>query len=244
LWMSATGPALERGRCSSGSQSGRRSAAMNAKALANRSISIPRSSAGSLGSGTASLACAQAREAVAQAGRRCTLPSMCNQVAYTEVLPDEKKGAVIAFLSRSMAFFKANGVIPERIMTGNGSAYRSAAFRNALQGSRLRHIRTRPYTPRTNGKAEHFIQTSLCEWAYAAPYETSDERASAMIPFIGAYNTERLRSALAFQTPWQRLNNLSRKRHLTCRPESLKRLTLKENGARRRHRPRGYFRTP
>lgn len=130
------------------------------------------------------------------------------RLAYTELLPDEKKPTAIAFLSRSLAFFKANGITAERVMTDNGSAYRSAAFRNALGMAGLRHIRTRPYTPRTNGKAERFIQTSLREWAYAAPYQTSDERAKAMIPFIDAYNTERPHSALAFQTPWQRLNNL------------------------------------
>jgi transposase InsO family protein len=130
------------------------------------------------------------------------------RLAYSEVLPDEKKETAIAFLSRSLAFFKANGITPERIMTDNGSAYRSAAFRKALGSVGLRQIRTRPYTPRTNGKAERFIQTSLREWAYAAPYQTSDERAKAMIPFIDAYNTERPHSAIAFQTPWQRLNNL------------------------------------
>lgn len=91
------------------------------------------------------------------------------RLAYSEVLPDEKKETAIAFLSRSLAFFKANGITPERIMTDNGSAYRSAAFRKALGSVGLRHIRTRPYTPRTNGKAERFIQTSLREWAYAAP---------------------------------------------------------------------------
>ena len=130
------------------------------------------------------------------------------RLAYTEVLPDEKKETAIAFLSRSLAFFTANGVSPERIMTDNGSASRSAAFRNAPGSAGLRHIRTRPYTPRTNGKAERFIQPSLREWACAAPYETSEERAKAMNPFIDAYNTERPHSALAFQTPWQRLNNL------------------------------------
>jgi transposase InsO family protein len=130
------------------------------------------------------------------------------RLAYAEVLPDEKKETAIAFLSRSCAFFKANGVTPERVMTDNGSAYKSCAFRDALQTAGLRHIRTRPYTPRTNGKAERFIQTSLREWVYAAPYETSDQRAKAMVPFIDAYNTKRPHSALAFQTPWQRLNNL------------------------------------
>jgi transposase InsO family protein len=106
------------------------------------------------------------------------------RLAYTEVLPDEKKETAIAFLSRSLAFFKAHGIVAERIMTDNGSAYRSDTFRNALAIQKVRHIRTRPYTPRTNGKAERFIQTSLREWAYAAPYETSDERATAMIDFI------------------------------------------------------------
>jgi transposase InsO family protein len=128
--------------------------------------------------------------------------------AYTEVLPDEKKETAIAFLARSLAFFRANGIAAERIMTDNGPAYRSAAFRHALGTAALRHIRTRPYTPRTNGKAERFIQTSLREWAYAAPYGTSQERAKAMIPFIDTYNTQRQHSALAFQTPLQRLNNL------------------------------------
>jgi len=130
------------------------------------------------------------------------------RLAYTEILPDEKKETAIAFLSRSLAFFKANGVIAERIMTDNGSAYKSYAFRGALDAAGVRHIKTKPYTARTNGKAERFIQTSLREWAYAAPYKTSDERAKAMIPFIDAYNTERPHSALAFQTPCQRLNNL------------------------------------
>jgi transposase InsO family protein len=130
------------------------------------------------------------------------------RIAYTELLPDEKKETATAFLSRSLAFFNANGIAAERVMTDNGPAYRSKAFRHALSGAGLRHIRTRPYTPRTNGKAERFIQTSLREWAYAAPYATSAERAKAMTGFIDAYNTERPHSALAFQTPWQRLNNL------------------------------------
>jgi transposase InsO family protein len=130
------------------------------------------------------------------------------RLAYTEVLPDEKKQTAIAFLSRSCAFFKANGVTPERVMTDNGSAYKSRDFGSALVAAGVRHIRTRPYTPRTNGKAERFIQTSLREWVYAAPYETSDDRTKAMILFINAYNMQRPHSALAFQTPWQRLNNL------------------------------------
>ena len=85
-------------------------------------------------------------------------------------------------------------------MTDNGSAYRSHLFRQASAAAGLRHIRTRPYTPRTNGKAERFIQTSLREWAYANPYRSSAERTHAMHPWIDAYNTHRPHSALANQT--------------------------------------------
>jgi len=131
-----------------------------------------------------------------------------SRLAYTEVLPDEKKESACAFLTRALAFFARHGVSVERVMTDNGSAYRSQAFRDLCAGSRLRHIRTRPYTPRTNGKAERFIQTSLREWAYARAYTSSAERTDAMSPWIDAYNTQRPHSALANQTPWLRLNNL------------------------------------
>ena len=93
-------------------------------------------------------------------------------------------------------------------MTDNGPAYRSHEFRQLCAGNGLRHIRTRPYTPRTNGKAERFIQTSLREWAYVRPYRSSAERTEAMGSWINAYNTQRPHSAIANQTPWQRLNNL------------------------------------
>ena len=131
-----------------------------------------------------------------------------SRLAYTEVLPDEKKENACAFLTRALAFFARHGVTVERVMTDNGSAYRSHAFRDLCAGSQLRHIRTKPYTPRTNGKAERFIQTSLREWAYARAYNSSAERTDAMIPWIDAYNTKRPHSALANQTPWLRLNNL------------------------------------
>lgn len=131
-----------------------------------------------------------------------------SRLAYTEVLPDEKKQSACAFLTRALAFFAAHGVTVERVMTDNGSAYRSHDFRNLCAAGGLRHIRTRPYTPRTNGKAERFIQTSLREWAYARAYRSSAERAQAMIPWIDAYNTQRPHSAIANQTPWLRLNNL------------------------------------
>jgi transposase InsO family protein len=132
----------------------------------------------------------------------------CSRLAYTELLNDEKQESACAFLARALAFFAAHGVTVQRVMTDNGSAYRSHAFRAALAAAGLRHIRTRPYTPRTNGKAERFIQTSLREWAYAAAYRSSRERYQAMAPFIDRYNTKRPHSALANQTPWLRLNNL------------------------------------
>ena len=131
-----------------------------------------------------------------------------SRLAYTEVMPDEKKESACAFLTRALAFFAAHGVSVERVMTDNGSAYRSHDFRDLCIAGRLKHIRTRPYTPRTNGKAERFIQTSLREWAYARAYRSSDERTQAMTDWIDAYNTKRPHSALANQTPWLRLNNL------------------------------------
>jgi len=131
-----------------------------------------------------------------------------SRLAYTEILPDEKKESACAFLTRTLAFFARNGVTVERIMTDNGSAYRSHDFRRLCTAAGLRHIRTRPYTPRTNGKAERFIQTSLREWAYARAYQSSAERTLAMASWIDAYNTQRPHSAIANQTPWIRLNNL------------------------------------
>jgi transposase InsO family protein len=131
-----------------------------------------------------------------------------SRLAYTEVLPNEKKESACAFLTRALAFFARHGVTVERVMSDNGSAYRSHDFRDFCTANRLRHIRTKPYTPRTNGKAERFIQTSLREWAYARAYRSSAERALAMTPWIDTYNTQRPHSAIANQTPWLRLNNL------------------------------------
>jgi transposase InsO family protein len=95
-------------------------------------------------------------------------------------------------------------------MTDNGRAYRSHAFRQACTCAGLRHLRTRPYTPRTNGKAERFVQTSLHEWAYARPYHTSAERSAVLAPWITDYNTRRSHSAIGHQPPFQRLENLLR----------------------------------
>ena len=105
------------------------------------------------------------------------------------------------FLERAVAWFARQGVTVERVMTDNGSAYRSHHWRQACGALALRHLRTRPYTPRTNGKAERFIQTSLREWAYARPFATSHERTAALAPWLDHYNTARPHTALAHQPP-------------------------------------------
>jgi transposase InsO family protein len=129
-----------------------------------------------------------------------------SRLAYTELLPSERTDSVLAFTRRAIAWFEGLGVSVERIMTDNGSAYKSFAFRDLLSNHGIRHKRTRPYTPRTNGKAERFIQTSLREWAYAQPFQNSHERAQAMHPWLHRYNTQRPHSALKGKTPLDRLN--------------------------------------
>ena len=128
-----------------------------------------------------------------------------SRLAYSEVLADEKKESAIGFLDRALAFLAGHGITVERVMTDNGSAYRSQAFRNAVASAGAKHKRTRPYTPRTNGKAERFIQTSLREWAYARPYATSRDRAAALAPWLQHYNTERPHAGLAQRPPLTRL---------------------------------------
>lgn len=131
-----------------------------------------------------------------------------SRLAYTELLPSEGQEDATGFLERALAWLARHGVTVERVMTDNGSAYRSRRFAEALRQAGLRHVRTRPYTPRTNGKAERFIQTSLREWAYARPYTCSDERAQSIQPWTDSYNRHRPHSGIHGLTPWQRLNNL------------------------------------
>ena len=131
-----------------------------------------------------------------------------SRLAYTEVLPSEGQHDTTAFLERALAWLTRHGVIVQRVMTDNGSAYRSKLFARALQVAGARHVRTRPYTPRTNGKAERFIQTSLREWAYGKPYACSDDRAKAIKPWTDTYNLARPHSGIKGLTPWQRVNNL------------------------------------
>ena len=131
-----------------------------------------------------------------------------SRLAYTEILESERKEDTTAFLQRALAWLSRHGVNVERVMTDNGSAYRSKLFAKALADAGARHVRTRPYTPRTNGKAERFIQTTLREWAYAKPYRSSAERTQAIKPWTDAYNLSRPHSGIAGLTPWQRVNNL------------------------------------
>jgi transposase InsO family protein len=131
-----------------------------------------------------------------------------SRLAYTEILPSEGQVDTTAFLERALAWLGRHGVSVERVMTDNGSAYRSKLFAKALQTAGARHVRTRPYTPRTNGKAERFIQTSLREWAYARPYRSSAERTLAIGPWTDSYNLARPHSGIKGLTPWQRVNNL------------------------------------
>lgn len=131
-----------------------------------------------------------------------------SRVSYGEVLPDEKGATCTAFLERAVAWFAARGVAVERVMTDNGSGYMSKAFRRAVQQLGARHIRTRPYTPRTNGKAERFIQTCKREWAYARPYPSSRTRRQALDAFLCYYNCHRPHWGIGRITPQLRLTQL------------------------------------
>jgi len=131
------------------------------------------------------------------------------RLAFAEVLPDERTTTVIGFLRRAVAFYRSHGITVERLMTDNGSAYRSAAHALACRAMGIRHIRTRPYRPRTNGKAERFIRTMLREWAYAAVYGSSPERAAALSGWIERYNFHRRHGALGHRPPIARLRELT-----------------------------------
>jgi transposase InsO family protein len=131
------------------------------------------------------------------------------RLAYVEVLGDEKATTAVGFLSRAIAFYAAHGVTVERVMTDNGSAYRSTIHTFACRALGVRHLRTRPYRPRTNGKAERFIRTLLAGWAYGAIYATSRERAAALDGWLWTYNHRRPHGALNRQPPIARLNELN-----------------------------------
>jgi transposase InsO family protein len=130
------------------------------------------------------------------------------RLAYVEVLPDEKATTAVGFLRRAIAFYERHGIQVERVLTDNGSPYRSKIHAIACRTIGIRHLRTRPYRPQTNGKAERFIRTMLGGWAYGAIYRSSDERTAALDGWLYHYNHQRRHSAISRQTPVQRLNNL------------------------------------
>jgi transposase InsO family protein len=128
-----------------------------------------------------------------------------SRVAYVEILPDEKGASVEAFTRRAVRWFHKRGVRIQRILTDNGSGYLSRCFRALCEQLRIRHLRTQPYRPRTNGKAERFIQTLLREWAYARPYRTSNQRARRLPAWLEHYNRRRPHTALGYRPPISRL---------------------------------------
>jgi transposase InsO family protein len=131
-----------------------------------------------------------------------------SRACYMEVLPDEKKDTTASFLQRALLHFQAQGMRVLKLLTDNGSAYRSKEFKAMREAYGLKHSRTRPYRPRTNGKAERLIQTALREWAYGPTWQSSDERNQALEAWLHFYNYHRPHSALGGQPPVTRLNNL------------------------------------
>lgn len=123
------------------------------------------------------------------------------RLAYVEILDDESPPSCIAFLRRAIAWFAAKGVTVQAVMTDNGNGYRAHVHRDEIHRLGIKHLRTRPHRPQTNGKAERFIQTLQREWAYERPYQSSLERRRALLPWLTYYNCQRPHSALGHQTP-------------------------------------------
>ncbi|MEM7616682.1 MAG: IS481 family transposase, partial [Pseudomonadota bacterium] len=128
-----------------------------------------------------------------------------SRLTFTAIHPDEKAGSATAHLRAAVRWYQSLGITVRRVMTDNGSCYRSNAFRLACRELKVKHIRTKPYSPRTNGKAERFIQTTLREWAYAQPYDTSDRRADALPRWTHFYNWHRPHAGIGDRTPISRL---------------------------------------
>lgn len=137
-----------------------------------------------------------------------------SRIAFSRVMKTERKGCAITFLKAAIAYYASLGITVERVMTDNGSCYKAFAFRRACKRLGLRHIRTRPYTPKTNGKAERFIQTALREWAYARAYDTSRQRAAELPYWMHRYNWHRPHASIGAVPPISKLglpgNNLLR----------------------------------
>jgi transposase InsO family protein len=131
------------------------------------------------------------------------------RLAYVEVLNDEKAPTAVGFLRRAIKHYASYGITVERLITDNGSAYRSTVHAIACRTLGIRHLRTRPYRPQTNGKAERFIRTMLGGWAYGAIYRSSDERNAALAGWLDFYNRRRPHGALSHKPPLARLNELN-----------------------------------
>ncbi|MCP4803872.1 MAG: IS481 family transposase, partial [Proteobacteria bacterium] len=127
-----------------------------------------------------------------------------SRLAYVEILPDEKAASAVPFMRRAVGWFREQGIHTERVMTDNGSCYRSRRFAGFMKETGIKHPRTRPYTPRTNGKAERFIKTLLGEWAYVQPYSSSEERRQHLPPYVAFYNDERPHHSLGALPPRSR----------------------------------------
>lgn len=128
-----------------------------------------------------------------------------SRVAFVQIMTNQRKESAVAFLEAAVAYFATLGIRIERVMTDNGSCYRSKTFRAACKRLGLRQIFTKPYTPRTNGKAERFIQTALREWAYARAYQNSDQRSAELLNWLHRYNWHRPHGSLKANTPISRL---------------------------------------
>lgn len=149
--------------------------------------------------------------------RRCGAPGVgyefvhvaiddASRLAYGEVLADQRGSTAVDFFERARRFFTAHGIRRiERVMTDNGSCYVSRRFRRTLDRHQMRHLRTRPYRPQTNGKAERFIQTMLLGWAYKRPYPNSKRRTAALAPWLRYYNEQRPHRSLGMNAPLKRL---------------------------------------
>jgi transposase InsO family protein len=135
-----------------------------------------------------------------------------SRIAFTQIKPDEKARSAVPFLKAAIAYYARLGIKVQRVMTDNGSCYKACAFARACKRLGLKHIRTKPYTPKTNGKAERFIQTALREWAYARAYQTSNQRAADLPSWTHQYNWHRPHGGIHYQAPISRLglarNNL------------------------------------
>jgi len=128
-----------------------------------------------------------------------------SRLAFSQLLPDEKKESAVAFLEAAVGYYRGLGIKVSAVMSDNGSCYNAKAFAEACKRLGLKHIFTKPYTPKTNGKAERFIQTALREWAYAKAYDTSDERAADLPIWLHQYNWHRPHQGIKCKTPISRL---------------------------------------